>query len=33
VNLVDLVVLGDAMLKARLTTVPTLINAIESWAG
>lgn len=32
VNLVDLVVLGDAMLKAKLTTVPTLMNAIESWA-
>jgi hypothetical protein len=31
VNLVDLVVLGDAMLKAKLTTVPTLMNAIESW--
>lgn len=33
VNLVDLVVLGDPMLKAKLTTVPTLMNAIESWAG
>jgi hypothetical protein len=33
VNLVDLVVLGDAMLKAKLTTVPILMTAIESWAG
>ena len=33
VNLVDLVVLGDAMLKAKLTTVPTLIEAIEAWHG
>ncbi|HEU4908542.1 MAG TPA: DUF559 domain-containing protein [Propionibacteriaceae bacterium] len=32
-NLVDLVVLGDAMLKAKLTTVPTLIDAVESWTG
>jgi hypothetical protein len=33
VNLVDLVVLGDAMLKAKLTTVPTLIETIEAWHG
>jgi hypothetical protein len=33
VNLVDLVVLGDAMLKAELTTIPTLIGAIEAWQG
>ena len=32
-NLVDLVVLGDAMLKARLTTVSALIEAIEAWHG
>jgi hypothetical protein len=32
-NLVDLVVLGDAMLKAKLTTVPTLVEAIEAWHG
>ena len=31
VKLVDLVVLGDAMLKAELTTIPTLIGAIETW--
>jgi hypothetical protein len=30
INLVDLVVLGDAMLKAKLTTIPTLI---EAWHG
>jgi hypothetical protein len=30
---VDLVVLGDAMLKAELTTIPTLIGAIEAWQG
>jgi hypothetical protein len=33
VNLVDLVVLGDAMLKGELTTIPTLIGAIETWQG
>jgi hypothetical protein len=33
VNLVDLVVLGDAMLKAELTTISTLIGAIEAWQG
>jgi hypothetical protein len=33
VNLVDLVVLVDAMLKAELTTIPTLIGAIEAWQG
>jgi hypothetical protein len=32
-NLVDLVVLGDAMLKAKLTTIPTLIEAIGAWQG
>jgi hypothetical protein len=32
-NLVDLVVLGDAMLKAELTTIPTLIAGIEAWQG
>jgi hypothetical protein len=32
-NLVDLVVLGDAMLKAKLTTIPTLIEAIQAWHG
>lgn len=32
-NLVDLVVLGDAMLKARLTTISALIEAIEAWHG
>lgn len=32
-KLVDLVVLGDAMLKAKLTTIPTLIEAIEGWQG
>jgi hypothetical protein len=32
-KLVDLVVLGDAMLKAKLTTIPTLIEAIEAWHG
>jgi hypothetical protein len=33
VNLVDMVVFGDAMLKAKLTTSPTLIGAIEAWDG
>ena len=33
VKLVDLVVLGDAMLKAKLTTVPILIEAVEAWHG
>jgi hypothetical protein len=33
VKLVDLVVLGDAMLKAKLTTVPILTEAIEAWRG
>jgi Protein of unknown function (DUF559) len=33
VNLVDMVVLGDAMLKAKLTTIPTLVEAIEAWDG
>jgi hypothetical protein len=33
VKLVDLVVLGDAMLKAKLATIPTLIEAIEVWHG
>jgi Protein of unknown function (DUF559) len=33
VTLVDLVVLGDAMLKAKLTTVPILIEAVETWHG
>jgi hypothetical protein len=33
VNLVDMVVLGDAMFKAKLTTIPTLIEAIEAWDG
>jgi hypothetical protein len=32
-NLVDLVVVGDAMLKARVTTIPLLIRAIEGWKG
>src|SRR5688500_582457 len=32
-NLVDLVVLGDAMLKARLTTISALIEAREAWHG
>jgi len=32
-NLVDLVVVGDAMLKAKLTTIPILIEAIEAWQG
>jgi hypothetical protein len=32
-NLVDLVVLGDAMLKAKLITTTTLIKAIEVWHG
>jgi Protein of unknown function (DUF559) len=32
-NLVDLVVLGDALLKAKLTTVSTLIEAIDAWHG
>jgi hypothetical protein len=32
-NLVDLVVLGDAMLKARLSTIPILIKTIEGWDG
>jgi hypothetical protein len=33
INFVDLVVLGDAMLKAKLTTIRTLIEAIEAWPG
>jgi Protein of unknown function (DUF559) len=33
VKLVDLVVLGDAMLKAKLTTIPTLMETIEAWHG
>jgi hypothetical protein len=33
INLVDLVVLGEAMLKAKLTTVSNLIDAIEAWHG
>jgi Protein of unknown function (DUF559) len=33
VKLVDLVVLGDAMLKAKLTTVSILIETIETWHG
>lgn len=33
INLIDLVVLGDAMLKAELTTIPTLMEAIEAWQG
>ena len=33
VKLVDLVVLGDAMLKANLTTIPTLIDEIAAWHG
>jgi REase_MTES_1575 len=33
VKLVDLVVLGDAMLKAKLTTVPILIESIVAWHG
>jgi hypothetical protein len=32
-NLIDLVVLGDAMLKAKLTTISTLIEAIDAWHG
>src|SRR5215218_2642723 len=32
-NLVDLVVVGDAMLKARVTTIPLLIRTIEGWKG
>jgi hypothetical protein len=32
-KLVDLVVLGDAMLKAKLTTIPTLTEAIQAWRG
>jgi Protein of unknown function (DUF559) len=33
VKLVDLVVIGDAMLKAKLTTIPTLMEAVEAWDG